>query len=60
MIREGKTHQLYSAMQAGARSGMQTMDQSLAQLVRTNTVDVAVAGERCANEDDLRRLIASA
>ena len=30
LIREGKVHQIYSAMQAGGRYGMQTMDMSLA------------------------------
>ena len=34
LIREGKTHQIYSAMQAGAQHGMHTMDQHLAELVR--------------------------
>ena len=34
LIREGKTHQIYSAMQAGAKHGMHTMDQHLADLVR--------------------------
>ena len=33
LIREGKTHQIYSAMQAGAKHGMHTMDQHLADLV---------------------------
>src|SRR5690606_32098688 len=33
LIREGKTHQIYSAMQAGAKQGMHTMDQHLADLV---------------------------
>ncbi len=33
LIREGKTHQIYSAMQAGAKFGMVTMDQMLAHLV---------------------------
>ena len=35
---------------------MQTMDQSLAELVRAGTVGMDVALERCHNEDDLRRL----
>ena len=35
LIREGKTHQIYSAMQAGAKHGMHTMDQHLAELVKT-------------------------
>src|ERR1700693_2728171 len=33
LIREGKSHQIYSALQAGAKHGMQTMDQQLAELV---------------------------
>ena len=57
LIREGKTHQVYSSMQAGGRYGMQTMDQSLAALVRSGRVALDVALERCANEDDLRRLV---
>ena len=58
LIREGKTHQIYSAMQAGGRYGMQTMDQSLAQLVKHGAIEMETAVERCANEDDLRRLAA--
>jgi len=34
LIREGKIHQIYSTMQAGSRFGMQTMDQSVANLVK--------------------------
>ena len=34
LIREGKVHQIYSAMQAGGRYGMQTMDMSLASHVK--------------------------
>ena len=34
LIREGKTHQIYSAMQAGAQHGMHTLDQHLADLVQ--------------------------
>ncbi len=58
LVREGKTHQIYSAMQAGAQHGMQTMDQSLAYLVRSGKVAMGTALERCANDDDLRRLVA--
>src|SRR5439155_3302423 len=39
LIREGKTHQIYSAMQAGGKFGMQTMDQSLAHLVKARALD---------------------
>jgi twitching motility protein PilT len=57
LIREGKVHQIYSAMQAGGKFGMQTMDQSLAELVRAGAVAMDVALERCHHEDDLRRLV---
>ena len=54
LIREGKTHQIYSAMQAGGKYGMQTMDQSLAALVQRGVISMETAIERCANEEDLR------
>jgi twitching motility protein PilT len=56
LIREGKTHQIYSAMQAGGKYGMQTMDQSLAHHVMAGTITMETALERCANHEDLRRL----
>ena len=40
MIREEKTFQLDSALQTGGAQGMQTMDQSLAGLVKDNVVDL--------------------
>jgi twitching motility protein PilT len=58
LIREGKTHQIYSMMQAGGKYGMVTMDMSLAHLVRGGRISLDLARERCANEEDLRRLIA--
>jgi twitching motility protein PilT len=60
LIREGKTHQIYSMMQAGAKHGMQTMDTSLATLVKRGAVTMELALERCANQEDLRRLVGSA
>ena len=56
LIREGKTHQIYSAMQAGGKYGMQTMDQSLAEHVIAGRITMKTAIERCANPDDVRRL----
>ncbi|MCU1461982.1 MAG: pilus retraction protein PilT [Acidimicrobiales bacterium] len=56
LIREGKTHQLGSAMQSGARHGMVTMDQSLARLVQSGAVTMADAAELAVNADDLKRL----
>jgi twitching motility protein PilT len=60
LIREGKVHQIYSAMQGGGKYGMQTMDQSLAQLVKAGSINMDVALERCHHEDDLRRLATGA
>jgi twitching motility protein PilT len=56
LVREGKTHQIYSSMQAGGKFGMQTMDQSLADLVKAGKVSMETAIERCSNVEDLRRL----
>lgn len=39
MIREGKLHQIYSAMQTGAKFGMQTMEQSLIFLYQKNLIE---------------------
>ena len=44
LVREGKTHMIYSAMQAGGQMGMLTMDQSLADLVREGVVGKAGKG----------------
>lgn len=38
LIRENKIAQMYSAIQTGAQHGMQTLDQSLQELVRRNIV----------------------
>jgi twitching motility protein PilT len=39
LIREGKTHQIHSAIATGRRLGMQLMDQALLQLVQSGEVD---------------------
>jgi len=57
LIREGKTHQIYSIMQAGGRFGMLTMDQSLASLVKSGKVTQQLAYERCHDPEELNRLI---
>jgi twitching motility protein PilT len=57
LIREGKTHQIYSIMQAGGRFGMQTMDQSLSNLVKAGKVTQQMAYERCHDPEELNRLI---
>jgi twitching motility protein PilT len=57
LIREGKTHQIYSAMQAGAAHGMHTMDQHLAELVKTGKITYEVGLEKCQNPEDYNRLV---
>ena len=42
-LREGRSSQLYSAMQTGARHGMQTLDQQLQQLVQAQRITLAEA-----------------
>jgi twitching motility protein PilT len=56
LIREGKTHQIPSAMQTGSNVGMQTMDNALATLVRAGKITQRVAEQRSSTPDELRRL----
>ena len=56
LIREGKTHQIYSAMQAGAQHGMHTLDQHLAELVRTGRITYEHGLEKCHHVEDYNRL----
>ena len=58
MIRDDKVHLIGSAMQTGKATGMQTMDQELAKLVRSRTISMDVALEKCVNPQDLKRFIA--
>jgi len=57
LIRDGKTYQIPSVMQSGSAHGMQTMDQSLASLVRAGRVTMATAMEHCHDRDGLRQLV---
>ena len=57
LIREGKTHQIVNAMQAGGQFGMMTMDAHLAELTNRGVITSAVALERSSHPEDLRRMI---
>jgi twitching motility protein PilT len=57
LIREGKTHQIYSALQTGGQFGMQTMDASLSQLVREHKITRELAEARSSAPEELRRLM---
>ena len=54
LIRQSKTHQIYSLMQVGGSYGMQTMDQGLAQLVKEGRISESIAYDRSSNQEDLR------
>lgn len=57
LIREAKTHQIYSVMQTGAQYGMQTMDTALADLVRRGKIAKDLALRRSSNPEELERLV---
>ncbi|HEY2653063.1 MAG TPA: type IV pilus twitching motility protein PilT [Solirubrobacteraceae bacterium] len=60
LIREGKTHQVYSVIQTGGSHGMQTMDASLAGLVRSGKITRQLAESRAHSAEELRRLLGTA
>ena len=55
MIRESKTFQIQSAMQAGQSFGMQTMDMALERLVALGTITYEVALERYSDKENAER-----
>jgi twitching motility protein PilT len=56
LIREGKTHQIYSSLQAGAKHGMHSLDQHLAELVKAGKVTYETGLEKCHHVEDFNRL----
>jgi twitching motility protein PilT len=57
LIREGKTHQIYSAIQTSGSLGMQTMDAHLAQLVRMGRISRELSDQRASVPEELKRLL---
>ena len=58
LIREDKIHQIQSQMEMGQKdSGMITMNQSLAELVKGKTVSLEAALGRATNQDELKKLL---
>ncbi|HEY1218414.1 MAG TPA: PilT/PilU family type 4a pilus ATPase [Bryobacteraceae bacterium] len=58
LIRKGDDHQLRSQISVGRADGMMTMEQSLAELVRTNRIARDTAFAHCFRSDDLQRYLA--
>jgi twitching motility protein PilT len=58
LIREDKVHQIYSSMQTGQiKYGMQTFNQSLAELVLKGEITQEMGNEFSSNHDELRELV---
>jgi twitching motility protein PilT len=55
LIREGKTFQLPSVIQTGTKEGMQTIEQSLCDLVRGGRVSVEEAGNRAPDREAFQK-----
>jgi len=58
LIRKGDDHQLRSQISVGRADGMMTMEQSLAELVRSNRIARDTAFAHCFRSDDLQRYLA--
>ena len=57
LVREGKTHQIYSSMQAGGSHGMQTMNQSLLQLYMAGLVTREEVFSASEDNTELERMV---
>ncbi|MDN5293148.1 MAG: twitching motility protein PilT [Eubacteriales bacterium] len=57
LIREGKTHQLLSVMQSGAKYGMHTMDQSLRDLYLSRQITYEEAISRASDKENFASLL---
>ena len=57
LIRQAKVEQIYSVMQTSTSRGMQTMEQSLADLVLRHVITPEVAFARSSRPDQLRGLL---
>jgi twitching motility protein PilT len=57
LIRQAKVEQIYTYMQTGSRSGMLTLEQSLAALVADGTVSLETAVPRSSRRAELMGLI---
>lgn len=56
-IREGKTPQIYSAIQTGSRLGMIQMDQYLRNLLNQGMIEYEEALAHCTNPDEFERRV---
>jgi twitching motility protein PilT len=57
LIRKGETHQIYTLIQTSRQTGMQTMNQSLRDLVTSGAITKEIALLNTQNPDELRQLL---
>ncbi len=57
LIREGKSSQMYSAIQTGSKLGMQTMEQTLSNYVKSGVLSMEEALGKSSKPEELQRLV---
>jgi twitching motility protein PilT len=57
LIREGKTAQIYGAIQTGGRLSMQTLEKVLADLYKAGTISFEAAMSKTSRPEELQRLL---
>ena len=60
LIREGKTSQIYSAIQTGGKFGMQTLEKVLADLYKAGVISLEAAMSKTSRGDEIQRMIGAA
>ena len=60
LIREGKTHQIYSIMETQSGQGMITMDRALADLHRNGYITYEEAVNRAMDKENFQQLLKAA
>ena len=57
LVREGKSSQIYSQIQVGGKFGMQTLEQSLSELVKSDSITSEEAFFKCNKPSILQGLL---
>ncbi|MCL5037752.1 MAG: type IV pilus twitching motility protein PilT [Chloroflexi bacterium] len=57
LIREGKTHQIYNAIDTGSKLGMKSMDRALAKLVKENKIRMEDAEAKANDVNQLSNFV---
>src|SRR5713101_556203 len=60
LIREGKTYQLHSVIQTAVKEGMQTLEQSLRDLIRAGRITMEDALKKVADKEVFQKLLEEA